>query len=147
MPFRLQAFTAKLPLTCVLLISFSTLLAGCSNERRQGIEGTVTMDGQPLAEGSIKLIPHEGTPGPTAGAKIENGRFSIDTTKGTFAGSFRVEILASRPSGRTTVDPETGEQYAIREQYVPAQYNTESQLTAQIKDDQANRLEFNLASK
>ncbi|MBN1911970.1 MAG: hypothetical protein JW818_19770 [Pirellulales bacterium] len=107
----------------------------------------MTMDGQPMPKGSIKFLPEKGTLGPTAGASIENGRFSIDASKSTFAGKFRVEILANRPSGRTAVDPMTGEKYPVPEQYVPARYNSQSELTIDIAEGQPNRLEFDLVSK
>jgi len=135
------------PLALLMLAVIAVLPAGCRDTRRQSIEGTVTIDGQPMAEGCVRLIPDEGTSGPTAGAIISNGRFTIDGAKGTFAGRFRVEILATRPTGQSTVDPVTGERVPVRAQYVPARYNAESELTAEIVAGQPNRLEFNLASK
>jgi hypothetical protein len=146
-----MAFLFRIPspffLVSVLLALGVLVTAGCSDSRRQSIEGAVTLDGQPLADGSIKLLPSEGTQGPTAGATIQNGQFSIDASKGTFVGRFRVEILATRPSGRWVVDPVTGEKIAVREQYLPARYNAQSELTADIAAGQPNRLEFTLVSK
>jgi hypothetical protein len=134
--------------SAAVLLAFGVLAtAGCSDSRRQSIEGTVTLDAQPLPEGCIKLLPTEGTPGPTAGATIQYGRFTIDAAKGTFVGRFRVEILATRPSGRVSVDPVTGEKVPVRVQYLPARYNAKSELTAEIATGGPNRLEFNLASK
>jgi hypothetical protein len=138
--------TRLLPIYTLLAASF-LLLPGCSDTRRHSIEGTVTLDGLPLAQGYIRLLPQEGTAGPTAGATIEQGHFSIDASKGTFAGSFRVEIVATRPSKRTAVDPETGQKVPIRQQYLPARYNTDSQLTADIAGNRSNQLEFALVSK
>lgn len=143
----LTTIHARLSLLGLVLAAVAVLSAGCDNNRRKGVEGMVTLDGAPLADGYVKLLPQEGTAGPAAGAEIKDGRFSIDVTKGTFTGLFRVEITATRLSSRTNIDPDTGEKHSLREQYLPARYNTESQLTAQIKDDQANRLEFNLTSK
>ena len=78
---------------------------------------------------------------------IEDGKFTIDGAKGTFAGSFRVEILATRPSNQSTIDPETGDKISLREQYLPARYNAESELTANIVAGQPNHLDFNLVSQ
>ena len=81
------------------------LLAGCGPQSdRSSLEGTVTLNGQPLAEGSIALRPLPGTRGPTAGGKIANGTFAILPAQGTFTGTFRVEITASRKTGKQTKD-------------------------------------------
>jgi hypothetical protein len=143
----LPTSTTRFSLACLLLACGVLLSAGCSDTRRQPIGGAVTLDGQPLAKGYIRLLPSEGTAGPTAGATIENGRFSIDAAKSTFVGSFRVEIVATRPSNRTAIDPETGQKISVPEQYLPARYNTDSQLTADIADNRPNQLEFALVSK
>jgi len=143
----LQRTTARPPGAILLVALAAVLLAGCGDARRQSVEGTVTLDGKPLSEGCIKFIPREGTAGPTAGATIRDGRFSVDPTKGTFAGSFRVEILATRPSGRFVTDPVSGEKIALCEQYLPARYNAQSELTAEIGDGQPAELRYDLASK
>ena len=63
------------------------LLAGCrSQSDRSSLEGTVTLNGQPLAEGSIALRPLPGTRGPTAGGKITNGTFAIVSGTGNVRG-------------------------------------------------------------
>ncbi|NLE38203.1 MAG: hypothetical protein GX621_09290 [Pirellulaceae bacterium] len=129
-------------------IVFTTIVLGvCSGPQRRGIEGTVTLDGQPIPEGYIKLVPLEGTRGPTAGASIVDGRFSIDAAKGTFVGTFRVEILATRETGRQAFDTLAKEAYTVREQYIPAKYNTASELTAEISDSGPNLLGFELVSR
>jgi hypothetical protein len=65
------------------------LLAGCGPQSdRSSLEGTVTLNGEPLAEGSIALRPLPGTRGPTAGGRITNGTFAILPEQGTFAGPF-----------------------------------------------------------
>ena len=122
------------------------LAGGCGDARRQSVEGTVTFEGQPLAEGHITFVPQGTTHGPTAGTEIKDGHFSIDREKGSFAGTFRVEIVAARETGRSFVDPTTDETVTEREQYLPAKYNSESELTAEIKEGEPNRLEFNLTA-
>jgi hypothetical protein len=58
------------------------------------VSGTVRLDGQPLLSGSIDLIPEKGTPGPSAGAVIEKGQYSI--TKGVTLGKYKVAIHSTR---------------------------------------------------
>jgi len=122
------------------------LLAGCgSSSDRTALEGAVTFDGEPLPKGSITFLPQSGTSGPAAGGKIEDGRFEIDREGGTFVGTFAVKITATRKTGRkvktligTVVDGE--------EQYVPARYNSQSELTAEVTAEGPNRFEFALDS-
>ncbi|MEA1951327.1 MAG: hypothetical protein U9N87_08080 [Planctomycetota bacterium] len=123
------------------------LLAGCGpSSDRQALEGTVTLDGAPLAEGSITLRPLPGTRGPPAGGKISEGKFSVSPEEGTFAGTFRVEITASRKTGRQVTD-QFGNPVDEMAQYIPTKYNRQSELTVEIKADTPNKLKFDLASQ
>ncbi len=132
-------------LFCVLSVC-CLILAGCDSSDRSSVQGTVTLDGQPLEKGSINFMPLPGTKSPTAGAQIVDGKFSIPAKGGTFTGKFRVEITASRPSGKKIPSPMTGEMMDATEQYLPAKYNKQSELQADITDG-ANQLEFPLSSK
>jgi hypothetical protein len=134
--------------TILLAAAFCLVLAvGCGGDsRRQGIEGTVILDGKPLAVGQITFVPQPGSSGPTAGAEIADGRFSIAPKGGTFAGAFRVEITASRLSGRKVPGPR-GTPVDEIVQYLPTKYNTESSLTADVKAAGPNRFEFALQSR
>ena len=122
------------------------LLAGCRDGQRQASEGTVTLDGQPLSEGTITFLPQSGTAGPTAGGTITMGRFSVPAEKGTFSGAFRVEITAQRKTGRRINSDTAAGMVDQREQFLPARYNRESQLTAEVKPG-PNQFEFKLTSK
>lgn len=128
-----------------LLAGCLLLLVGCGGDRRQPLEGTVTLDGKPLDEGAISFVPLPGATGPTAGANIAAGRFSIAADQGTFPGTFRVEITAKRKTGRQVLSDTAGGMVDQYEQFLPARYNRESQLTANVKEG-ANRVEFRLTS-
>jgi hypothetical protein len=124
-----------------------TVLGGCGKDSlRQAIDGTVTLDGAPLAKGYISFRPEVGSPGPTAGAEVVDGKYSISTEGGTFAGKFRVEITASRRSGKKIPDRFTGELVDEYAQYLPERYNTQSELTAEVKGEGENQFEFTLDS-
>jgi len=127
---------------CMLL-----LCAGCSQTSRYGLEGTVEFDGQPLPSGFITFRPQPGTPSPTAGGKIEDGRFSIPAEQGLLEGTFRVDITADRETGQTLQDPDSGRSFAAMEQYLPPRYNVDSELTEKVKAGEMNRFEFVLTSE
>jgi hypothetical protein len=117
-------------------------LAGCapSGPRTYPVSGTVTLDGQPLPEGHITFMPVSDDASAAAG-KVTAGQFAFQAQ----AGNKRVEIMANRAKQGAAVDPAMGA--APLEQYIPAQYNTESTLTAEVKVDGANQFEFQLKTR
>jgi len=124
------------------------ILLGCSRATgRQSLEGSVTLEGAPLTEGSIVFHPQAGTKSPTTGGTISQGRFSISPAGGAFAGTFRVEITAVRNIGRKVKDPVSGKLMDELEQYIPARYNRQSELTATVTEQGPNQFEFALKSK
>lgn len=139
----------------VLGLGCCVVMCGCNHDGRQSLEGTVTLDGQPLPTGDITFFPVPGTPGPTAGGKIVEGRFSISAEGGTMAGTFRVQITARRKTGKQVFDPTAQmmdpnakngmiDQY---EQYLPSRYNQQSELTADVIQGGKNVFDFPLRLK
>jgi hypothetical protein len=142
-----------LALTLCLLIS----VCGCGlGGNRAAIEGAVTLDGQPVDNGSILFVPIEGTKSPTAGAVIAAGRYQIPRNKGPMAGVFRIEITAPRKTGKTIparsipltpMDiPVEGGAIAEEVEAVPAHYNKKSTLRQELKTG-ANIVDFALNTK
>lgn len=130
----------------ILLITMVTVAVGCGQPPRRAVEGTVTLDGEPLAEGYLQLRPLPQTGGPTAGAKVVAGRFRIEDSKGPFPGEHRVEITALGDAAGYVIDEFTGEQYPATRQMLRAQYNDQSELTATVHDDRPTTLTFELES-
>ena len=125
-------------------------LTGCGDSSgRQSLEGTVTLDGAPLTMGHITFVPQSGTKGPIAGGKITEGQFFVSSAGGTFVGKFRVNITATRKTGRTVVTPMFGKEEEIdeTEQFFPPRYNRQSELTAEVTADGRNRFQFALSSQ
>lgn len=115
----------------VLLLA-ALLLAGCapSGPEMHTVTGTVTFDGQPVASGDILFRDASGQTRSYAG-KIVDGQYSFQTSPG----SKIVEIIAMRdvPGQVDTSNP--GEEVPLREQYIPASYNTETTLTVEVSRD------------
>jgi hypothetical protein len=122
------------------------LIAGCGYSSRASLEGTVTLDEQPLPSGSITFVPLVGTQSPTAGGEIVDGKFEVPAQGGTYSGKFRVEINASRANGEKVPHPGSGQLVDTYEQYLPPQYNSDSELEVEVHVGQLNRFEFALLS-
>lgn len=122
------------------------VLLGCGHGERVPAEGTVTLDGQPLESGCIQFRPLAGTKGPTAGADVIDGKFIVPTRGASFAGMFRVEITSARLTGRKVPSPMGSGMIDEREQFLPARYNSESQLQAEVTAAGPNHFVFALTS-
>ena len=124
-----------------------SLVVGCGDTRRQSVEGTVTFDGEPLDRAAITFFPLAGTLGPAAGANIEEGKFRVKRDKGTFAGTFRVEIAKYDVIPGQFMAGKDGP-IPVQGNILPVRYSTEnSELTAEIKAGEKNVLQFDLTSK
>ena len=104
--------------------------------------GTVTYGGQLLDMGQIRFVPIEGTKGPTSGAAIMNGQYTVTNRGGVPFGKHRVEIRANRPNedaepvGENVPDYRPGDKPL--EQYISARYNTQSELIEVVPENAKN---------
>jgi len=120
----------------------AVILAGCSESQleTQAVTGTVTFDGTPIAEGEIIFRDAAGKVR-SCGGQITDGKYSFDASPG----SKKVEITAMRdvPGKMDTSNP--GVEVPLRTQYIPATYNTETTLTADVSSDKTT-FDFELHS-
>ena len=124
----------------LLLISLLALLPGCSRgPKLYPVRGEVTIDGQPVPEGNILLIPTDGKTGPEPGW-IREGKYDLKAT----AGKKKVEISASKilPGGARGAGGEP-----VPEEYLPPRYNLQTELTAEVEPTGKNVFDFKLKSK
>ena len=106
------------------------------------IEGTVTLDGKPLQKGDIQLSPLPGTASPTVGGAIANGKFNIPSALGPMVGKFRVQISSAGLTGRKILDPRRNIMMDEYGELLPAKYNSQSQLQAEVTSSGPNHFEF-----
>jgi hypothetical protein len=126
------------------------LCSGCGSrqEHRAAIGGEVKLDGKPVELGSIQFLPMQGVEGPLAGGTIEKGRFTLSTANGPAIGRNRVEIRASRKSGRMVhkMFAPPSEMVDAGEEAVAPRFNSESTLTFDVKPGE-NVASFDVVSK
>lgn len=132
----------------VVVVLLSAFLCGCGSggPQRAAVQGEVTLGGRPLEKGSILFRPTEDTKGPTAGGRIENGRYEISRKDGPLVGMNRIEINAFQPTGRQVPkvigNPEAGLMDEVIE-VIPKKYNVDSTLVREVNTD-SNILDFHL---
>jgi hypothetical protein len=128
-----------------LLVTLAAALitaAGCGpKDPRITVHGTVTLDGQPLAEGRVGFIPDDKALG-ASGASIEDGRFSIKVYKGPS----RVEITAQKEGQRPAAPGALPEAGIVVWSIIPARYNEKSTLSYNVQSA-SDRPVFDLTSE
>lgn len=106
-------------------------LAGCDGPRMAEVSGTVTVDGKTPAPGSsITFHPSDGK-SPSAGALIQDGKYTTNVPVGTA----RVEIRVPRPAKKGKVKAEEGPGPGgdAIEESLPEKYNDQTELTFDVK--------------
>jgi hypothetical protein len=108
---------------------------GCTNRshERVVVTGEVTYRGKPVKDGEVRLFPKPGTQAPMSGALIRDGHYTADRLGGVPVGTFRVEVTAYRAS-RTDEGGDIEKQNAGG-QFLPARFNSESQLELTVPKD------------
>ena len=96
----------------------------------------MSYQGESIETGQIVFTPIEGTPGPSTGGAIANGKYDIAKQVGPYAGGkYRVEITAY--GGARTYNPNVsfqGTLVTVPVQLLPAKYNRSSTLGVEISD-------------
>ncbi len=65
---------------------------GRSGPEMADFSGTVTYKGEPIKDGSIKMIPESGTIAPVTPVQIKDGNFSATGERGIIVGKYRLEF-------------------------------------------------------
>jgi hypothetical protein len=102
------------------------------------VTGTVTFQGKPLDQGSIQFYPTEGQ-STFSGSSIENGNYRLPPEFGLAPGNYTVRINSAE--GRASPD---GLEVTDIKERIPAKYNTETTLSAEVKDGGDNKFDFEI---
>jgi hypothetical protein len=102
------------------------------------VSGTVTYDGKPMEEGEIIFVAADNSTTPSA-VRIENGVYHLRV----IPGKKKVRITASR---KVPGKGPMGEDF-IYQSYIPARYNDQTVLEAEVVLGAANTFRFQLDSK
>lgn len=139
---------ALAPRCAIICLSIVTL-GGCGDGiPRASVEGTVTLDGAPLAQGAIKFEPMPGTAGVVTGTEVKDGKFTLSSNAGAAPGWNRVEITAMKKSGKM-VQAALAPEGTMTEELVSAiapRFNVDSELKFEVKAG-ANTANFDVKSE
>lgn len=134
-------------------------LVGCGNSPGPEVRGVVTLDGEPLADAEVQILPSGGdttrngaltrtdaqgkfeiAPDPDTGATLEPGQYNVVISK-------KVDRQGKVPQGIED-DMEQMEAAGMVREVLPAKYSRESEtsLAAEIKPE-PNNLTFDLKTK
>lgn len=145
-PGRLEL---RAPIVCVAITGMlSVVLLGCGVSgdglNRQAVSGTITMEGSPLAAGTIQFLPDGGDPAKAigGGAPITGGAYEIAADSGLPPGKYIVTISA--PAGGADAGGGPGSGAALPKETIPEKYNTASTLKAEVKAGASNTFDFQL---
>jgi len=111
---------------------------GCSGGREEptyDVFGAVTMDGAPLADGFINFESETPDGQPPGSAQITKGKYATKSR----AGKKKVTITSNKSTG----EKDSGG-FDITVNWLPARYNTKSELSAEVTADGENKFDFPL---
>ena len=122
------------------LIGFAVFV-GC-DDAKSSVDGSVTLDGQPVASGSIAFVKQEGDL-LREGAIIKDGSFQAQLPPGKYKLELNGQkVVATRKQkGFDGKD----EEVPVTEELFPPRYNTKTELSHEIKPG-ANTLKLDLKS-
>ncbi len=126
-----------------------SVIVGCGSSdglNRQPVSGTVTFDGQPISTGAILFEPATQESGTAVGAIIRKGSFAIPTKEGPVPGRYRVRIYASSGVQAPPAKGQTDRFPRPMVDALPARYNSQTELIADVRARRTNRLSFSLNS-
>ena len=137
-----KSFGSLFVLSCFLFCLAA--FVGCGkNDGLCSVEGTVTLDGAPVADGTINFGPMAGQHGTATGAKIVDGKYSARASEGEMVVSvyaYKMEKIEN-PTEDDIAHGVTERQVNL----VPEKYNRQSELKCTIKSGK-NTVDFDLKS-
>ena len=128
----------------LLVASLLVASLGCGG-KLPVIQGTITLDDQPLPQATVIFLPDDANESPAQGITDENGRYTLEQdaeTDGVQLGEYSVRITTYQPGSRDVEPPVA----PIRER-VPRAYNLETSLRATIVAKGESNFDFALKSQ
>jgi hypothetical protein len=137
--------TTSRSIRSLALVLLGAIVAGCSGGDelpRQEVSGTIRLGGEPLPSGFINFEPSAGQ-ATGGGAVITDGSYSLPRDTGLVPGAYRISISSPSNAGGPGGDA-PGSAGSMMQEGIPARYNSQSELTAEVTDGGDNTFDFDL---
>jgi hypothetical protein len=133
-----------------LLLAAIVTCVGCTRSSKVDVGGTVTLNGKPLAGGTVVFEPAD-RQGASFGGTIEEGKYSLTGDSGVSPGEKIVRVTGVWNTGRQVpvgppAPPGTMTE-EVKEIPIPAAYNQNSTLKVTVTEGAPNQHDFTLTSK
>jgi hypothetical protein len=121
-------------------------LSGCgkSGPPSTKVSGTVTLDGKALADGEVMFVQAAAGYTPDI-LPVKDGKFEGTAKQGKVKVEFRAYRDVPPPTGADVTEEAKATPNKVN--YLPARYNTETTLTAEVTDSGLNPSQFDLKSQ
>jgi len=127
------------------------ILAGCSSaDGPRIVYGSVTVGNEIPGTGEVRFVPVQGTSGSVNVALIVDGEYRIEGRGGVPVGSYRVEIVAKKNTGKQ-VRQYNGFEMAMVDEEIPISppifARSNSPLTHEVTSTSDNKIDFELPAQ
>ena len=146
--YRRRRLLGSISLT-LLVAAIALCCAGCEKSSlydRVIVTGTVTYQGAPIGDGMVQFVPIEGTKGTSEAGRIVDGTYTAKAKGGVPVGTHRVKIQGFQKKAA----PGPGETPGLagvpqsKQQYLPAKYNSKSELKRTVESSKNLTMDFTL---
>lgn len=119
-------------------------LAGCQDAPVQAtvIDGSVTVDGQPLTAAVVTFEPLRGTTGPSASSPIFGGQFSVDRDAKLHGGTYLARVKMIPASLRRGLPDDQLASLPSDDVMIDRRYDSDSQMNIELVPNQTNQVEL-----
>lgn len=127
-------------------------MTGCGGSDgldRQPVAGAVTLDGTPLATGTVRFQPKSNDAGTDTSAPISGGKYAFSRETGPVPGTYTISITSIEPPKDEVKQGMVPGDYRppATKDAVPDKYNIKTTLEATVKAGQSEAIDFTLTSK
>src|SRR5271156_764634 len=76
------------------------VVSGCGSAHHVPVEGSVSLDGQPVDGGTISFVPEDYKEGGIVKTEIKGGKYSLDKGHGLIPGKYKVVASLKQKTGK-----------------------------------------------
>jgi hypothetical protein len=148
--FAFLRFSTATAAVALLVAGFSGCGSSSDNLPREAVSGGVTVDSKPLKSGIVTFVPTDPN-GPTQGNfTVVEGKFSVPKEQGLVPGKYEVKVSTSeaeeKKESETFSNNAPGMPPIVPKDAIPAMYNSNTKLTAEVKAGVPNDFQFPLTT-